>query len=501
MVSASNAFTVTGKLVLDTTGFNKSIDSAQKKTGGLTGKLKGLGGAFLGPAGIAAAAAGAGVALFGFANKVSGNLDRVDKLSQKLGLSTTAFQEWDFIAERSGTSAEKLGGAIRTMTSRLEGADRGLASSVEAFDRLGIATHDAEGNVRSTDAVFDEAISKLAAMTNEGERSAAAYAVFGGKYQELLPIINSGAEGIEAMRQEVHALGAVQSEEAVKAGAKFQDNLTNIKAALGGVATNIANFIIPTFNKLFGFVQTNVIPAFRMFWDATEPLRRVFGDILGIVGSLFSQIFSGTSATNELSGGFDSMRSTLEKVSEVYYTNVKPWLETTMVPFLVKVGQTVVTLAPKFSPMIQAFRLTWMAADKIITFVSRAIDKVKELARAVADSPIGDIASGVGNVVGAVGGFLDNVFHDGGVVPGRPGQNVPAILEAGETVIPAGQGAPVVNNITNINNNFYDKIIGVEDFESGTARAIRRSAQQRGRDLDLVTREEAAGQVLRQQTA
>lgn len=38
-------------------------------------------------------------------------------------------------------------------------------------------------------------------------------------------------------------------------------------------------------------------------------------------------------------------------------------------------------------------------------------------------------------------------FHQGGIVPGRPGQEVPAILEAGERVIPANRAAPslVVN--------------------------------------------------------
>ena len=53
---------------------------------------------------------------------------------------------------------------------------------------------------------------------------------------------------------------------------------------------------------------------------------------------------------------------------------------------------------------------------------------------------------------GGFGGFLKGVlsFHDGGVVPGRPGAEVLALLEAGETVTPAGAGAAgtVVQNFS-----------------------------------------------------
>lgn len=37
-------------------------------------------------------------------------------------------------------------------------------------------------------------------------------------------------------------------------------------------------------------------------------------------------------------------------------------------------------------------------------------------------------------------------FHSGGVVPGRPGQEVMALLQAGETVVPAGAGGPSIQN-------------------------------------------------------
>jgi phage-related protein len=59
-------------------------------------------------------------------------------------------------------------------------------------------------------------------------------------------------------------------------------------------------------------------------------------------------------------------------------------------------------------------------------------------------------------------------FHDGGVVPGAPGANVPAILQAGETVIPRGQrmgGTTVVVNVSGVGMG--------RDFGDAVARALR----------------------------
>ena len=48
-------------------------------------------------------------------------------------------------------------------------------------------------------------------------------------------------------------------------------------------------------------------------------------------------------------------------------------------------------------------------------------------------------AGGIGGFLsGILGPLFGGIFHDGGVVPGRPGQEVPILAMAGETVVPAG---------------------------------------------------------------
>ena len=71
-----------------------------------------------------------------------------------------------------------------------------------------------------------------------------------------------------------------------------------------------------------------------------------------------------------------------------------------------------------------------------VTNTQKLIDKTKALHHALKDA-----GKEFGNFVipgGSHGSLFGLKFHDGGVVPGRTGAEVPAILQAGETVLPIG---------------------------------------------------------------
>jgi hypothetical protein len=89
-------FSIAGKINLDgVEKAEKDLDNLDKKGSGLGGKLgnaaKGVAkaGAIMG-----GALAGAGVLMGGLATKAAGATDRIDKMSQKLGLSREGFQQW-----------------------------------------------------------------------------------------------------------------------------------------------------------------------------------------------------------------------------------------------------------------------------------------------------------------------------------------------------------------------------------------------------------------------
>ena len=89
--------------MVDNSKANDSISKTEQKAEGLGSKLgAGIKTAAKWGAAIGGAAIVAGGALLSVANKASTALDRVDKLSQKIGISRKGFQEWDYVLSQSG---------------------------------------------------------------------------------------------------------------------------------------------------------------------------------------------------------------------------------------------------------------------------------------------------------------------------------------------------------------------------------------------------------------
>ena len=64
-------------------------------------------------AGIGTAAIGAGTALTGAAAGVASYGDHIDKMSQKMGLTAEAYQEWDAVMQHSGTSMDTMKSSMK----------------------------------------------------------------------------------------------------------------------------------------------------------------------------------------------------------------------------------------------------------------------------------------------------------------------------------------------------------------------------------------------------
>jgi hypothetical protein len=162
--------------------------------------------------------------------------DQIDKASQKMGISAEAYQEWDAILQHSGTSIDAVGRGMITMS-------KAAASNSDAFQKLGISEEEV-ANLSQED-LFGKVISGLQNMEEGADRTALASTLLGGSAKELGALLNTSAEDTEAMRQRVHELGGVMSDDAVKAAAAYQDSLQDMKTALDGAKRGIISEFMP----------------------------------------------------------------------------------------------------------------------------------------------------------------------------------------------------------------------------------------------------------------
>ena len=176
------------------------------------GKVFGTAGAVIG--GITAAVGGISSAVVNATSSLAEYGDNIDKMSQKMGISAEAYQEWEAVMQHSGTSMETLKASMKTMSNAVE-------SQNEAFARLGIT--EKEIATLSQEDLFSEVITGLQQMEEGTERTYLAGQLLGRGATELGALLNTSAEETQAMKDRVHELGGVLSDDAVKSAAAFQD--------------------------------------------------------------------------------------------------------------------------------------------------------------------------------------------------------------------------------------------------------------------------------------
>lgn len=182
-------------------------------------------------------------------SKVAGSLDRVDKLSQKIGISRTAFQEWDYILGQCGADIQGLQTGMKTLNGRMHEAAKGSGTGAEALKKLNVSVKNTDGSMRKQEEVFADVVKKLNQMPEGAQKSQLAFELFGKAGLELMPMLNSTGDTVEDLRKRAHELGLVMTDEAVDAGVLFGDTMDDLKKTLGGLIAQVLTVFMPAIIK------------------------------------------------------------------------------------------------------------------------------------------------------------------------------------------------------------------------------------------------------------
>lgn len=237
-----NVFELFATLGLDTTAYDEGLEGAETRGSSFGQKLGTVVGAGAKVAGAALAATGAAMVGVGtaFANGITSVAeygDHIDKASQQMGISAEKYMEWDAILQHSGASIDSLRTGMRTLASAVETGN-------DAFERIGL-TQEELANM-SQEEIFAATIEGLQNVESTTERTYLAGQLLGRGATELGALLNTSAEDTEAMRQRVHELGGVLSDEAVKDAAHFQDSLQDLQTSFTGLKNNMLSEFLPS---------------------------------------------------------------------------------------------------------------------------------------------------------------------------------------------------------------------------------------------------------------
>ena len=231
--------------------------------------------------------AGLGVSLSvaGFATMIKSAIDAADhlnKLSQKIGISVEALSTLRFAAQLSDVSLETLQKGIKGLSQNIAEANTGVGDGAQVFDALRISVKNADGSMKSTEAVLLQVADVFANLEDGAVKTALAVKLFGKSGMDMIPFLNQGAAGINQLTAEAERLGLKLTTETARSAEAFNDNLTALKASSSALGITLARDFLPEL--------INITNAMREAANDSGKLKAMWVG-LGGVGNL---LFNGT---------------------------------------------------------------------------------------------------------------------------------------------------------------------------------------------------------------
>lgn len=252
--------------------------------------------------------------------------DEMGKMAQKAGMGVESFSALSYAVKLAGGDQETLVKATKALSGNIIEAARAADQGQTVFGGLGITVKDSAGKLRATDQILLDVAGKFSGMEDGANKSALAVKLFGKSGLDLVPFLNQGKEGIQALTKEAERLGIVVSGEAFAASEKFNDNIERMSQASEGLKRSIGNAALPMLNefvqqltdaKMSGdglagtlkglFTQANIedwahsgARAVAFLYDAAKGVSVVFQDIAGALGA------GAAAAVQVLQGNFDA---------------------------------------------------------------------------------------------------------------------------------------------------------------------------------------------------
>ena len=270
-----------------------AADKAGEESGGILSSSLAKGIA-KGSAVVAGAVAAVGGALVGTAAKTAEYGDQIDKASQKLGVSSTFYQEWEAVLQHSGTSMGSMTASFKKLATASQDASK---DQVAAFEAIGLSMDQVKS--MSTEELFTNVISGLQGMEEGTERTALATELLGKGAMEMGALLNTSAEDTQGMIDRVHELGGVMDEASVKDAAAFQDSLQDMKASFTGIRNSLASGLMPVLSgfmdKVGDFVaNADLSPLTDMFSGAFDAVAEFVSSLdIEAIGETFQSVMSG----------------------------------------------------------------------------------------------------------------------------------------------------------------------------------------------------------------
>jgi hypothetical protein len=296
------------KFLGDTKQLTRSIAGIKQDSQGLGGGFTRATSALKG---MALPALGAAAAVFKLASNAGESADRLLDLEQITGISTDKLQEMENVAKEAGVSQEFYAEATLEVTKAMDRILRGTGPAAEALEELGVAAENADGSMRSAEAITDDVITALLGIEDASTRAALAEDVFKRKSQDLVTVLGLGEQGMDRAREAAHELGIVQSGEALQAANDFRVSMEELETKLQAVSLEMLQ-------ELYPVIVDVIIPAVMWMVDVVGRAKDGWDDFLDVITGDIEELSRVKSNIGDVNTELKTMERTAPKTTQVF---------------------------------------------------------------------------------------------------------------------------------------------------------------------------------------
>jgi len=169
--------------------------------------------------------------------------DEIAKMSKRTGVSTEALSELKFVASQTGTNFSQLENAFRRMQRSIVDGERGLTTTLDALEALGLTLEDLQG--LSPEQQFSKFADALSQVEDPTRKAGLAMMIFGRSGTNLLPMFQKGSKGMMTLRKAAQELGLTVSTETAESAEELLDSFDALFKVVGRTAFQIGATLAP----------------------------------------------------------------------------------------------------------------------------------------------------------------------------------------------------------------------------------------------------------------
>ncbi len=247
--------------------------------------------------------------------------EQINRTAQMTGMSTNQVQELGYAATATGASTEAMSTGMRKLSTMMIEAKNGSTAAVAAFKNVGISQEEVKSSSPH------DILLKIADAYHNAEdganKTANSQLLFGRAGMELIPTLNMGSEGLDAMASKARDLGIVLDKDTLEKGEKANEQFKEMHAVLGAVSSRIGSEMLRGMTEI-SCSFTDASKNGGLFFGAGEEIATLMKE-LAVAAAMTGETFAewgteiggyGAAAVEALHGDFKGAHLILEMMDK-----------------------------------------------------------------------------------------------------------------------------------------------------------------------------------------